>query len=127
MLNGTTTRSPVWSEATLDPVSRTTPVRRARSALPSPRFLPPSRSMKGTRGIAILKQAASEWVDDQAPSRAASLSYYTVFSIAPLLLIAVAIAGLVFGREAVSGELSQQLRGLVGDGGAEAIRDMMAS
>src|SRR5581483_9657557 len=67
------------------------------------------------------------WIDDNAPSRAASLSYYTTFSIAPLLLIAVAIAGLVFGRAAVSGELSGQLQELLGPGSAKAVEDMMAS
>jgi membrane protein len=69
----------------------------------------------------------SEWIDDNAPSRAASLSYYTVFSLAPLLLIAVAIAGLVFGKDAVTGELGRQLQGLLGTSGAKAIEDMMAS
>ncbi len=75
----------------------------------------------------LLKQTASEWLDDNAPSRAASLSYYTIFSIAPLLLIAVAVAGLVFGQKAVHGEVSAQLQGLLGAGSAEAIEQMMAS
>lgn len=77
--------------------------------------------------LALIKRTASEWSDDNAPSRAASLSYYTVFSIAPLLLIAVAIAGLVFGKDAVRQQLSTQLRGLFGDGAAHAIEVMMAS
>lgn len=82
----------------------------------------------GVRHLArLLKQAASEWLEDNAPSRAASLSYYTVFSIAPLLLIAVAVAGLVFGRQAVSGELSGQLQGLLGPGSARAVEEMMTS
>ncbi len=75
----------------------------------------------------LLKQTVSEWLDDNAPSRAASLSYYTIFSIAPLLLIAMAVAGLVFGQKAVDGEVSEQLRGLLGSGSAEAIEQMMAS
>lgn len=75
----------------------------------------------------LFKRAASEWMDDNAPSRAASLSYYTVFSIAPILIIAVAIAGLVFGRQAVSGQLSGQLQGLLGSGSANAVEQMMAS
>ena len=79
------------------------------------------------RAWALLKRTASEWSDDNAPSRAASLSYYTVFSIAPLLLIAVAIAGLVFGNAAVSAQLSTELRGVLGDGAAHAVEDMMAS
>jgi membrane protein len=76
--------------------------------------------------VSLLKRTGSEWVDDSAPSRAASLSYYTVFSLAPLLLIAVAIAGVVFGRDAVSGELARQLEGLFGAGSARAIEEMMA-
>ena len=75
----------------------------------------------------LLKQTTSEWLDDNAPSRAASLSYYAVFSIAPLLLIAVAVAGLVFGQRAVNGEVSAQLEGLLGSSSAAAIEQMMAS
>jgi membrane protein len=45
----------------------------------------------------LIKKAASSWVEDYAPSMGAALAYYTVFSIAPLLLIVISIAGLVFG------------------------------
>jgi membrane protein len=79
------------------------------------------------RVLPLLKQTTNEWLDDNAPSRAASLSYYTIFSIAPLLLIAVAIAGLVFGQKAVSGQVSAQLQSLLGAGSADAIEGMMAS
>ncbi len=79
------------------------------------------------RLVALLKRTASEWIRDNAPSRAASLSYYTVFSLAPLLLIAVAMAGLVFGHDAVRSELGKQLEDLVGVASANAIQDMMAS
>ena len=51
----------------------------------------------------LVKTAASAWVDDYAPSMGAALSYYSVFSLAPLLLIVISIAGLVFGQEAVRG------------------------
>jgi len=83
--------------------------------------------MTPRQALAVLKRTASEWVDDNAPSRAASLAYYTTFSIAPLLLIAVAIAGLLFAKDAVSQQVSIQLRSLFGDGAARAIADMMAS
>src|SRR5947208_15673901 len=66
----------------------------------------------------LVRDAVSAWSDDYAPSMGAALSYYTVFSIAPLLLIVIAIAGLVFGREAASGQIFQSLSGLVGDDGA---------
>jgi len=77
--------------------------------------------------VPLAKRTVNEWIDDKAPSRAAALSYYTVFSIAPLLVIAVALAGFVFGKEAVTGELQRQLQGLVGEGGAKAIQEMMVS
>ncbi|CAN5905855.1 N/A [soil metagenome] len=73
----------------------------------------------------LFKQTVDEWLDDRGFTRAASLSYYTVFSIAPLLLVAVAIAGIVFGRDAVSGQLEQELKGLLGPTGAAAVQDMM--
>jgi membrane protein len=73
----------------------------------------------------LLKQTLDEWLDDRGFTRSASLSYYAVFSVAPLLLVAVAVAGVVFGRDAVSGQLQQELQGLVGESGAAAIQDMM--
>ena len=77
--------------------------------------------------FALLKQTLDEWLDDRGFTRSASLSYYTVFSIAPLLLIAVAVAGFVFGKDAVTGELERELQGLVGESGATAIQEMMKS
>lgn len=77
--------------------------------------------------LSLLKQTAAEWIEDNAPSRAASLSYYTVFSVAPLLLIAVAIAGVFLGREAVRAELAGEMQRLLGGGSAKLIEEMMAS
>src|SRR5437763_1285317 len=71
---------------------------------------------------AILKKSGKEWVDDKATRLSAALAFYTILSIAPLILIAVAIAGAVFGAEAATGALNDQLRGLVGDAGAEVAR-----
>jgi len=51
----------------------------------------------------LVRQAVAAWVDDYAPSMGAALAYYTLFSIAPLLLIAISIAGLVFGPDAARG------------------------
>ena len=48
----------------------------------------------------LAKESVSAWIDDYAPSMGAALSYYTVFSLAPLLVIVIAVAGLVFGAEA---------------------------
>lgn len=73
------------------------------------------------------KQAASAWVDDRASSMGAALSYYTVFSIAPLLLIVISVAGLVFGHDAAEGAIVQQLSGLVGQRGASLIQEALRS
>ena len=55
--------------------------------------------------LPLLKQTASEWMEDDAPSLGAALAYYTVFSLAPLLTIAIAIAGFFFGQEAAQGQI----------------------
>ena len=75
--------------------------------------------------FAILKKAGSDWMEDQAPTLGAALAYYTVFSLAPLLIIAIAIAGLVFGQEAAQGQIFEQLRGLLGEASAKAMQDMV--
>jgi membrane protein len=69
----------------------------------------------------LLKQTFDEWNEDKASRLAAALAYYTIFSIAPLLVIVIAIAGLVFGEEAARGEIVAQIQGLVGRSGAEVI------
>ena len=75
--------------------------------------------------FSILKKAGSEWMEDQAPTLGAALAYYTVFSLAPLLIIAIAIAGLVFGQEAAQGQIFDQLRGLLGEASGKAMQDMV--
>jgi membrane protein len=75
----------------------------------------------------LLRDTVSAWRADFAPSMGAALSYYTLFSLAPLLIIAIAVAGLVFGPEAVRGEIFAQLQGLLGDEGATAVEDILKS
>ncbi|HEX2797874.1 MAG TPA: YhjD/YihY/BrkB family envelope integrity protein, partial [Immundisolibacter sp.] len=75
----------------------------------------------------LVKNSLASWVDDYAPSMGAALSYYSVFSLAPLLLIVVSVAGLVFGDEAVRGELFAQLQGLMGENAAKTIQGLLAS
>ena len=75
----------------------------------------------------LVKQAATAWVDDYAPSMGAALSYYTVFSLAPMLLIVLAVAGLVFGQDAARGALFGQLSGMMGADGAHAVEGLLAS
>ena len=73
------------------------------------------------------KATVAAWVDDYAPSMGAALSYYTLFSLAPMLLIVIAVAGMVFGDEAASGEIFGQLRGLMGTDAAKTIEDLLTS
>jgi membrane protein len=67
-----------------------------------------------------------EWFEHRASSKGAALAFYTLFSIAPILVLVIAVAGLFYGQEAARGELFFQLRGLVGSGGAEAIQLVLA-
>jgi membrane protein len=77
------------------------------------------------RAGSLLKQAFADWRSDNAARLGAALSYYTLFSVAPLLIIAIAVAGLVFGREAAQGQIVVQLQGLVGEAGARAVEEMI--
>lgn len=74
----------------------------------------------------LVKQSGKEWNDDNALRLSAALSYYTVFSLAPLILLVTAVVGLFLGEEAARGELSHQLQGLLGAQGAEAIESVVA-
>ena len=76
---------------------------------------------------ALLKQTYADWSEDRAARLAAALAYYTTFSIAPLLVVLIGIAGLVFGTEAVRGQLDDQIRGLLGADAAKAVQDMVQS
>ena len=73
----------------------------------------------------VARQAVAAWSDDYAPSMGAALAYYTLFSIAPLLLIAISIAGLVFGEDAARGQVYGQLRDLMGEQGAAAAEALL--
>ena len=75
----------------------------------------------------LVKAAASGWVDDYAQSMGAALAYYTMFSIAPLLLIAISIAGLAFGEQAARGEIYSQLQSMLGTPGAVAVQGLLES
>ena len=98
----------------------------ASAAAPAPTGGPaPAPSAAGY--WAALKKAGGAWVDDRAQSMGAALAYYTVFSIAPLLLIAISVAGLVFGQDAARDSIVAQLQGLMGKAGAEAVQAMLKS
>ena len=75
----------------------------------------------------LARKAVVAWIDDLAPSMGAAISYYTMFSLAPLLVIVIAVAGAIFGREAVQGEIVTQLQGLIGREGAIAVQGLIKS
>lgn len=75
----------------------------------------------------LARQVSTAWLDDYVPSMGAALAYYTMFSLAPLLLIVIAVAGLVFGEDAARGEIQAQLSALMGQGGAGAVQDLLRS
>ena len=80
------------------------------------------------RGVWQLARASARaFVDDYAPSMGAAISYYTVFSMAPLLLIVIAVAGFIFGQDAASGRLYAELSGSLGPRAAAAIEGMVRS
>lgn len=75
----------------------------------------------------LAKTAATDWIEDRATSRGAAIAYYTTFSLAPLLLLVISIAGLVWGQEATQGAVVEQLRALTGPAGARAVEAMIES
>lgn len=88
------------------------------------------RVTSGTRiagAIALAKQSINAWIDDYAPSMGAALAYYTLFSLAPVLLLAIAVAGLLFGADAARGQIVTQVGGLIGPEGATAIEGLLKS
>lgn len=82
---------------------------------------------KAKEGLSLLGATYNEMLDDKVFKMTASLSYYTLFSIAPLLLIVIAIAGSIFGEEAARGEIVYQIEGLVGKSGAEVVQSLIKS
>jgi len=79
------------------------------------------------QGWLLIKTAVNSWSDDHAQSMGAALAYYTMFSIAPVLLLVISIAGLVFGDEAARGEIAGQLENLLGEQSAIAVQSMLES
>lgn len=75
----------------------------------------------------LLKQTLHAWMDDNGPRLGASLAFYTLLSLAPLLIVAVAVAAIAFGQQAAQGQLIWQIQDLVGTDGARAIQDLIQS
>jgi membrane protein len=83
--------------------------------------------MELRQGWRLAQNAARAWADDYAPSMGAALSYYALFSIAPLLLIVIGVAGYFFGEEAARGEIYTELATLIGPDGAHAVQGLVAA
>lgn len=79
----------------------------------------------GLNPLNLMKGVYQKWSEDNVSRLAASLAYFTVFSLPPMLMIVIAIAGFVFGRDAATGELLTQFQGLVGTDGAKVIQDLV--
>lgn len=73
----------------------------------------------------ILKNTFSDFVDDRGLKLSASLSYYTIFSLAPLLLLLISLAGVFFGREAIQGQVFNEINGLIGNQAALQIQEII--
>ncbi len=83
--------------------------------------------MKAASIIPLLKETFAEWAEDKVSRLAAALAYFTIFSIAPLLIIAISVAAIFFGEEAAQGQIVGQIQGLMGQEGASAIESMIAN
>ena len=75
---------------------------------------------------AMLKETISSWSNHQCSTLGAAIAYYSIFSFGPLIVIATAIAGMVLGPDAVHGEITEQVRGLLGGSGAQALDALLA-
>src|SRR5581483_11741825 len=73
----------------------------------------------------LIAKTTTGWFEDRVSRMAAALAFYTVFSVAPILVIAIAVAGKIFGREAAEHEVSRQLAGLMGRAAADAINTII--
>src|SRR5438105_1600678 len=93
-----------------------------------PSTSPRARELARPKNLwAFFKQVYFKWRQDNAQRMGAALAYYMTFSIAPLLILAMAIVGFFFGRRAAQGELVDQLQDLMGRQGAQAVQHLIAS
>jgi membrane protein len=76
--------------------------------------------------VHVMRCAVTEWLSHRASSKGAALAFYTLFSLAPILVLVIAIAGFFYGNDAAQGQLLDELRGLVGKQGAETIQAILA-
>jgi membrane protein len=74
----------------------------------------------------VAKEAAGNWSGHKDSRQGAALAYYSIFSLGPIIVIAIAVAGFFFGREAVSGQVAASIKDMLGDTGAKAVQAMLA-
>jgi membrane protein len=79
----------------------------------------------GDQIFSLIREAANEWIDDKAPRLGASLAYYTLLSLAPLLVVVVAVAAIAYGKTAVEGQLYWQTQWLLGHEGAGVVQGLL--
>ncbi|MFC0252640.1 YihY/virulence factor BrkB family protein [Massilia consociata] len=84
-------------------------------------WLPYSRML-----VQVMRCAVMEWLDHRASSKGAALAFYTLFSLAPVLVLVIAVAGFFYGAEAAQGQLLEQLRDLIGAQGAQTVQAILA-
>ena len=75
--------------------------------------------------LRVFRQASSEWVNDNAPRLGASVAFYTLLSLAPVIVIAVAVAAVVYGQEAAQGRLAAEIQGIAGPDVARRIQEII--
>ena len=99
-----------------------------KSFHPSPSRLRLESSFVRIRDLAsVLGSASAAWNNDNALRLSAALAYYAIFSMAPLLVLGISIAGLLFGEQAAHGQIAEQIREIAGDQPAQAIQGLLAS
>ena len=75
----------------------------------------------------LIDKSVNAWIDDYAPSMGAAIAYYTLFSVAPLLILMIAVAGVVYGQDAAQGEIVAQLQGRIGPEAAAVVEELIKS
>jgi membrane protein len=74
----------------------------------------------------VVKEAATNWSGHKDARQGAALAYYSVFSLGPIIVIAIAVAGLLFGHDAVTAQVMSSIREMLGETGAKAVEAMLA-
>ena len=85
------------------------------------------KKQQGSLYWLVIKETFAEFGRDNATKLSAALAYYTIFSIAPMLVVIISLCGIFLGKQAVSGELFEQIRIYVGDAAALQIQSMIGS